>query len=205
MSTASVHWERVYDRKRPEEVSWYEPRPEHSLALIQSARLPRDASLLDVGGGASGLARELLAAGYTDISVADISSAALKRSAAALGDQADRVVWIETDLRNHRFTRQYDLWHDRALFHFMVEEADQGAYLQVLRAALRTGGHLILATFGPEGPNRCSGLPVSRYGTAGLLAAVGDGFELLSASLHEHPTPAGATQQFHYAHLIRVA
>jgi SAM-dependent methyltransferase len=199
---AQAHWQRIYEENAPDEVSWYEAVPRASLELIEEAELTRNAAILDVGGGASMLAGQLLDAGYTDITVADISGGALDRARSALGEAADRVTWIEADVRDHDFGRSVDLWHDRAVFHFMVEDADRSGYLGTLRRALRPGGHLIVATFGPEGPTRCSGLPVSRYSEPALAGLLPD-FELVSSRLALHHTPSGTPQQFLYAHLRR--
>lgn len=198
-----AHWQRVYSDRSPQEVSWYEPTPRVSLEMIGEAGLAPDAAILDAGGGASGLAGHLLAAGFTDITVADISAAALRRARENLGPEAERIAWLQADLRTHRFDRRFDLWHDRAVLHFMVDPADRAAYLETLRGALRPGGHLVVATFGPEGPTRCSGLPVGRYDAAELAALLGDELTLRSSRLLEHRTPSGSTQQFLYAHLIR--
>src|SRR5918995_5202074 len=146
---AQAHWERIYEEKAPDEVSWYESVPRASLELIEEARVARDAAILDVGGGASRLAGRLLDAGYTDITVADISGRALDRARAALGEDADRVAWVEADIRDHDFGRGFDLWHERAVLHFMVADADRSGYLEVLRRTLRPAGHVIVATFGP--------------------------------------------------------
>ena len=200
-----AHWEQVYAEKDPREVSWFEPTPERSLSLIEATGVGRDAAILDVGGGASSLGAQLLEAGYTDVTVADLAASALKHAQAQLGDEAARITWLEADIRDHDFGRLYDLWHDRAVFHFMVDPGDREGYLAVLRRTLRPGGHLLLATFGPEGPTQCSGLPVVRYGSGDLSRALDQGFELLSSSLQEHITPAGNPQQFHYARLIRAA
>jgi ubiquinone/menaquinone biosynthesis C-methylase UbiE len=201
---AQAHWERIYEEKPPEALSWYQPVPKTSLDLIDDARVAGDAAILDVGGGTSSLAVRLLDAGYTDITVADISSAALDRARAALGTDADRVTWVQADVRDHDFGRPFDLWHDRAVLHFMVDDADRDGYLEVLRRTLRPDGHLIVATFGPEGPTRCSGLPVSRYGAPALAELLPE-FELLSSRLEVHHTPSGTPQQFLYAHLRRAA
>ena len=198
MSTDRAHWQHVYEERNPSQVSWYEPRPEASLSLIEAADLPRNAAILDVGGGASRLAGELLKAGYRDVTVVDFSGAALEAARAKI-DEPERVDWIEADIRTHDFARKYDLWHDRAVFHFMVEAVDRDAYLGVLSRTLRPGGHLILATFGPEGPTSCSGLPVQRYGTDELAETLGDEFELLRSEIRLHPTPSGSFQQFLYA------
>jgi SAM-dependent methyltransferase len=198
-----AHWQRVYKEREPDRLSWYEPVPERSLEMIERARLEPDAAILDIGGGASSLARELLDSGYTDITVADISGPAMDHAKARLGDASDRITWLEVDVLRHDFGRHYDLWHDRALLHFMVEPGDRDAYVKALKRALKPGGWAIIATFGPAGPTRCSGLPVDRYGAADLLRALGEGFELVSSTLDDHLTPSGITQQFLYASLRR--
>ena len=197
------HWEDVYAKREPGEMSWYEPAPETSLAWIERADLSRDAAILDAGGGASALAGELARRGYTDVTVADISATAIERSKADLGDLAERIAWIEADLRSAELGRRYDLWHDRAVFHFMVEGADRDHYIALMREAIRPRGHLILATFGPEGPTECSNLPVQRYSAQELEELLANGFRLVASELVEHRTPSGAIQQFIYAHLQR--
>lgn len=198
-----AHWQDVYSQREPEQVSWYEPAPATSLEWIEKAGLPADAAILDAGGGTSALAGALVRGGYRDVTVADISAAAIKRAKAALGETAERITWIVADLRSHVFDRRYDLWHDRAVFHFMAGEEDRDGYLGVMRAAIKPAGHLILATFGPEGPTECSGLPTSRYGAEELADLLGDGFRLLDSQLVEHRTPSGSTQQLLFAHLRR--
>ena len=145
------------------------------------------------------LASELLGRGYRDITVADISGAALRAARVEYGSDAERVRWVEADVRTHDFGRRFDLWHDRAVFHFMVEEADRAAYLANLDRSLERGGHLVLATFGPEGPTSCSGLPVQRYGVAEMGEVLGGGYELLADEIRTHRTPRGGEQQFQYA------
>jgi SAM-dependent methyltransferase len=198
------HWQRVYAERDPRQVSWYEPTLKSSLALIGEAQLDGDAAILDVGGGASTLASDLLAGGYTDITVADISGSSLDHARAQLGKAADRITWVEADIRKHDFGRRFDLWHDRALFHFMVQPTDRDAYLDTLQRTLRTGGRLLVSTFGPKGPTRCSGLPVARYGATELSQVLGDDFELVTSALEGHRTPSGKEQQFLYAYLRRV-
>jgi SAM-dependent methyltransferase len=198
MNESQAHWEKIYRRRDPQAVSWYEPAPEVSLELIDGLGLPREAAILDVGGGASSLAGELLRAGYTDVTVADISTRAMAQAQSHLGDVARRIAWVEADVCTHTFARRYDVWHDRAVFHFMITPADRQGYLDVLRATLRHGGHAIFATFGPYGPEQCSGLPTNRYSVADLSRLLGTGFEPISSHLHEHETPTGATQQFMY-------
>jgi 2-polyprenyl-3-methyl-5-hydroxy-6-metoxy-1,4-benzoquinol methylase len=184
-------------------VSWYEPTPATSLGWIERAGLPSDAAILDAGGGTSALAGALVRGGYRDITVADISAAAIERARAELGETAEQITWIVADLRSHALDRRYDLLHDRAVFHFMVEQKDRDGYLDVMRAAIKPAGHLILATFGPAGPTECSGLPICRYGAEELADLLGDGFRLLDSQLVEHRTPSGSTQQFLFAHLRR--
>jgi SAM-dependent methyltransferase len=206
MSDDRAHWERAYAEKAPEKVSWHEPRPERSLALIHETGVDRQASILDVGGGTSSLAAQLLDMGYTDLTVVDISPAALAHARAELGSDGSRVCWIEADVRAHDFGRVYDLWHDRAVFHFMVSAHDRGGYLDVLRRTLRPGGHLIIATFGPQGPTQCSGLSVECYSAEALQHVLGgEDFQLVTSSLATHHTPSGASQQFLYAHFRRRA
>jgi SAM-dependent methyltransferase len=198
-------WERLYGRREPEELSWHEPSPRASLELIAEAGIPASAGLIDVGGGASRLAGELLRAGYSDITVADVSATALRHARDRLGELGERVAWVEADVRDHDFGRSFDLWHDRAVFHFLVEPGDRDGYLRTLRRSLRPGGHLVLATFGPDGPTECSGLPVVRYSAASLADALGADFELLASRLEEHRTPSETSQQFLYVRMRRAA
>jgi len=153
----------------------------------------------------SRFAVELLRRGYDNVTVADISAEALTQARANLGEVVSRVSWVEADVRNHDFGRRFDLWHDRALFHFMVEQDDREGYFSTLDRALHPGGHLILATFGPEGPTECSGLPVRRYDADSISATLGNKFALISSRTTEHRTPSGRSQQFLYAHLRRIS
>lgn len=196
---SAEHWEGTYARKEPAGVSWFEDRPEISLAMIEAAALAADAAILDVGGGTSRLAGELHRRGFGDITVADISSRALEEAQAELGPAAAEIRWFVADVRNHDFARRFDLWHDRAVFHFMVDQEDRDAYLATLRRSLQPGGHLVLATFGPEGPTSCSGLPVRRYSAQDMSEVLGREFELIREELTLHATPNGGEQQFQYA------
>lgn len=198
-----AHWQTAYERRDPAQLSWYEPMPERSLELIEAAGTDRDAAIIDAGGGASGLAGELLRRGYGDVTVCDIAPGAMAAARRALGGRAVDVSWIEADVRDHDFGRTFDLWHDRAVLHFMVEPEDRAAYVSTLLRSLRPGGHAIVATFGPDGPERCSGLPVRRYDGAALLAELGTRFEPVASRLVDHRTPSGGTQQFHYSLLRR--
>jgi SAM-dependent methyltransferase len=202
VENAAAHWQRRYSENPTDSLSWTEDLPRTSLELIEEAALPGEAAIVDIGGGASRLAGELIQRGYGDLTVADISAKAMEQARADLGEDAARVRWVEADVRSHDFGRHFDLWHDRAVFHFMVEEADREAYLAVLDRSLKPGGHLILATFGPHGPTECSGLPVRRYDATDLADLLSD-YDLLSCRQQDHRTPSGNLQQFIYAHLRR--
>ena len=193
------HWDRVYVENAPDKVSWYQPSPDTSLELIAETQTPLGAPVVDVGGGASSLACHLIKAGYTDLTVVDIAAGALAQARDACAAAGDRVAWVQADIRSHEFDRVFALWHDRAVFHFMVDTADRDAYITVLKRALRTDGDLILATFATDGPTRCSGLPVARYAPDQLASILGTGFELISARHEDHRTPSGAVQAFTYA------
>ncbi len=199
MSTRE-HWDEVYRGKSPDAVSWYRPRLERSLAWIDSCGLDPRAHVVDVGGGASTLVDDLLARGFERVSVADISAEALAHTRARLGDAARSVQWVVGDATTPLFDEDtVDLWHDRAVFHFLTEPERRDAYIEALRRSVRPGGFAIIATFGPNGPERCSGLPVTRYASSGIAAALGPGFELVDQADEEHTTPWGASQAFAYA------
>ncbi len=202
-SLAINHWNRVYETKQPHEVSWYQPGPGRSLALIEALALAHDAAIVDVGGGTSGLARQLLELGFTDVTVLDISAPALELARADLGRDATRVRWLEQDLLSWSPDRRYDLWHDRAVFHFLVAARDRQHYADLLHSALRPGGKAIVGTFAADGPTSCSGLPVARYNPDMLAAALGGAFTTLATSREEHHTPGGSTQPFTWVTLER--
>ncbi len=193
------HWEQVYGAKQPTEVSWFQPVPEKSLQLIRATGVERGQAIIDAGGGASTLVDNLLAEGFTDVSVLDISANALLKSQERLGEIAGEVTWIEADVTEFTPARRYDLWHDRAVFHFLTDAADRDRYVEVVRRSLRPRGNLVLATFGPQGPMRCSGLDICRYGIEQLTDLLGADFELQSHELDEHRTPSGSVQQFLYS------
>ena len=193
------HWEQVYATKAPTEVSWYQPTPERSLQLIADTGVDRDEPILDAGGGASTLVDNLLDAGYSDITVLDIAGSAIERSRKRLGGNADHVKWIESDVTDFKPVRRYALWHDRAVFHFLTESDDRRRYADTAWAALRDDGHLVIATFGPEGPQRCSGLEICRYDIEQLHQELGRDFRLRRYDFEEHRTPGGSPQQFLYA------
>jgi SAM-dependent methyltransferase len=198
--TTREHWDDVYARKAPGEVSWYRPSLDRSLRFIDDLALPRDAPIIDVGGGASTLPDDLLARGYIDVTVIDLSAKALEAARTRLGARADEVKWLAEDVTEISLApAAYALWHDRAVFHFLVDDERRSRYVATCRAALRPGGHVLVATFGPDGPERCSGLPVRRYDADQLHAAFGKDLRLVAAALETHVTPWGAPQQFCYA------
>ncbi len=192
------HWERVYGNKQSTEVSWYQPRPERSLQLIQDTGVRADTPIIDAGGGASTLVDHLLDEGYRDITILDIAASAFEHSRERLGARADVVEWIVADVTRFDAQRSYGLWHDRAVLHFLTDAADRERYVQVLDRALAPGAQLILSTFGPQGPLKCSGLDVRRYDIDMLKELVGEMFELRRDELEMHTTPGGSTQQFLY-------
>ena len=193
------HWERVYEVKDPTEVSWYQPIPERSIAMIRATEIPTQAPLIDIGGGASTLVDILRNSDYSDITVLDISGSALAKARERLGPAADAIAWLEADILEFDPQRRYYLWHDRAVFHFLVEPQGVERYLETLRTALVPGGHFVIATFGPDGPDRCSGLPVQRYSVDSLANLLQDDFDVRSFEIQDHVTPTGTVQQFLYA------
>ena len=195
----SDHWQNVYVSKGENQVSWFQETPAISLELIELAGAMPGSGIIDIGGGASRLADCLVSRGYQDVTVLDLSAAALASARSRMGDRANRVTWIAADVTVWEPSRSYDIWHDRAAFHFLTEPLDQAAYVDRLRRALRASGHAIIGTFAPDGPERCSGLPVSRYDAARLAATLGSGFELVDTRRHDHVTPWGATQTFQFS------
>jgi SAM-dependent methyltransferase len=201
MQQAKAHWEEVYSSKPETEVSWYQEHSDVSLGLIARTRLTQHGSIIDVGGGASRLVDDLLDRGYLDVTVLDISSSALDAARRRLGTRTARASWIEADitdvvLPHHRF----DLWHDRAVFHFLTDAEDRRRYVQAVGRSVRPGGHVIVAAFGPAGPLRCSGLPVVRYGPESLHDEFGPAFQLIEHTSEDHRTPFGTSQQFIYCY-----
>ena len=193
------HWENVYTSKGESQLSWFQETPALSLELIELAGVVRSSAIVDIGGGASRLADSLVSRGYEDVTVLDLSAAALAAARSRIGEEANRVTWIAADVTAWEPSRSYDLWHDRAAFHFLTLARDQAAYVARLRRALHPGGHAIIGTFASDGPERCSGLVVSRYDANRLAATLGSGFELIDARRHEHVTPWGATQKFQFS------
>lgn len=199
------HWDKIYATKDVDSVSWYAPHLDKSLALIEAICPDKSAAIVDIGAGESTLVDDLLLRGYQNLSVLDISQAAIEFTKHRLdcldrlGEKSKRVNWHVGDITRYDFgAKQFDLWHDRAVFHFLTDPDARAAYINTLRRSVKSGGHVLMATFGPEGPLQCSGLDVVRYNQTQLQQVLGDGFELLGSELTTHLTPMGSEQQFLY-------
>ncbi|MBI2487370.1 MAG: methyltransferase domain-containing protein [Deltaproteobacteria bacterium] len=196
------HWENIYTEKLPTLVSWYQEHQQMSLRFIERTGISKSARIIDVGGGASTLVDDLLVRGFKHITVLDISSKAINVARARLGSRTDDVTWVEADItqvilpQNH-----YDLWHDRAVFHFLTCAQDRQKYIESVKDSLKSVGHIIVATFAPDGPPLCSGLDVVRYSPDSLLEEFGSDFELIENASEEHLTPFGTKQKFIYCYL----
>lgn len=194
-----MHWENVYTTKAPDGVSWYCPHLETSLALIERVAAAHSASIIDVGGGESTLVDDLLLRGYRNITVLDVSQTAIEVTKRRLGPAAEQVRWLVADVTEIELeSRAYDLWHDRAVFHFLTAPERRIAYIRQAARAVKPGGHVIVSTFGPEGPTKCSGLEVTRYDAESLHREFGTQFRFVESSMEQHHTPFGTTQQFLY-------
>lgn len=198
------HWEKIYRDKKPTEVSWFQQDPTRSLEWIQAKATSKEEDIVDIGGGASLLVDRLIDLGYRKLSVLDISGAALAVTRERLGQRASRVRFIEADVTNCSVDLSCDLWHDRAVFHFLTEAEDRNRYVELLKRSLRPGGHVILAAFSTDGPEKCSGLIVRRYDAALLLGELGSEFKLLRDEAEAHRTPADKEQRFRYYLLQRI-
>lgn len=192
------HWEQVYQTKTPDDVSWFQTRPAISLKLIEASGVGKDAGIIDVGGGASVLVDFLLDAGFSKLAVLDISAAALAHARKRLGQRAGLVEWCEADVTKFEAPRQFGLWHDRAVFHFLTDKADRQKYVQTLKRTLTPGGQMVIATFALDGPPKCSGLEVARYDAAAICAELGAEFHLVEQASETHTTPWQTEQKFSY-------
>lgn len=192
-----AHWNHVYETKPPDTVSWFQRSPDRSLEYIRKLT-GRAARIIDIGGGASGLVDSLLNAGYERPLVLDVSAAALAHTQQRLGSRVDLVEWIVSDVIGVAELPPVDLWHDRAVLHFLADPVDQAAYADLARRTVRSGGHLVIATFALDGPEKCSGLPVQRHDGASLSQLLGGGFELVEESREVHVTPGGSEQRFQW-------
>ena len=203
MSAREAHWNEVYATKAADMVSWFQRRAEVSMRLIRAAGAGENSAILDVGGGASVLVDQLLDLGFADVTVLDISERALAVSRERLGARASKVRWVVADVLSWTPTRAYDVWHDRAVFHFLTDEGDRSAYRAVLSQGLRKGGTLIVGAFAENGPERCSGLPVRRWSAGALADELGPEFQLRESLLEDHRTPWGAVQPFTWTRFER--
>lgn len=198
------HWEDVYSAKGSREVSWYQQHPERSLKMIKSTGVNSSADIIDIGGGASTLVDFMLDQGFKNITVLDIAHAAIEQAKLRLGARADEVEWLEQDITEYAPTKLFDIWHDRAVFHFLTDTIDRSSYVHAMSRALKPGAHAIIATFDLEGPEKCSGLDVVRYSPATMSAVLGDSFQLVETFKEEHVTPTGSVQNFVYCKFIRL-
>ncbi|MDJ0960651.1 MAG: class I SAM-dependent methyltransferase [Acidimicrobiia bacterium] len=198
------HWDQVHASRAPDEVSWYQEHPERSLEIIRSTAGAASTPIIDVGGGASRLVDLLIDAGYTDLTVLDIAAVALDHARQRLGRAAHAVDWIVADVLAYRPDRRFDVWHDRAVFHFLIDSEDREAYRASLAASIPPGGHVVVAAFTADGPDECSGLPVVRYSSTLLTEALAPVCSPLGFDHEVHVTPEGRTQHFLYGHFRRV-
>jgi SAM-dependent methyltransferase len=202
---SKAHWDRVYSTKATDAVSWYQLHAERSLRFIRATGVPLSAPIIDIGSGASTLVDDLLMGGYSELTVLDISGAALRTAKERLGESARNVKWLEASITTARLpVAAYDVWHDRAVFHFLTSAEDRQAYVQTVLGAVKPGGHVIVATFADDGPTQCSGLPTRRYSADALHAEFGQQhFTLIRHEKEAHRTPLGSVQQFVYCHFSR--
>ncbi len=203
MSEKHAHWEKVYKEKGPAEVSWTQEKPELSLTLIRNAAGDKNARIIDIGGGDSKLVDYLLEEGYSNITVLDISAVALEKAKARLGEKAQSVTWIAGDVNTFEPEEQYDIWHDRAAFHFLTTPQQIDRYVKMAAMAVR--GTLILGTFSENGPEKCSGLPVTRYSEDKMTRTFGGQFQVNGCQTHLHTTPFGTTQEFRFCTFSRLS
>lgn len=199
MNDRKAHWETVYTTKGENEVSWFQENPAPSLELIDLARPAPESAIVDIGGGASRLVDGLVARGFRNVTVLDLSEAALASARIRVGDEGKNVQWVAADVTRWYPNQTYDVWHDRAAFHFLTESADRVAYVERLKRATKIGGHVIIGTFAIDGPEKCSGLPVNRYDSKSFSAELGEGFELIHSRTHEHSTPWNSKQKFQFS------
>lgn len=190
------HWENIYQTRPLEEVSWYQPKPETSLEIIEDLGIKKDAKIIDIGGGDSLLVDHLLLLGYSNISVLDISEKAIDRAKERLGEKADLVTWITADASNFQTAEVYDLWHDRAAFHFLTEESEIEKYIKTASSAVKESGKTIIGTFSNNGPKKCSGIEIKQYSSENLTKSFQASFEKVKCKYVDHTTPSGGVQNF---------
>ena len=199
------HWEKIYANKPTDSVSWFQEHDELSLRLIQETGVTKSAAIIDIGGGTSTLVDDLLLSGYSALTVLDLSASALAATRKRLGLRSNDVKWLEANVTNAVLpVHAYDIWHDRAVFHFLLTPEERRAYVETVLHAAKPGGHVIVATFAEDGPTQCSGLPVMRYSAEKLQTEFGTSFKLLQHQKEEHRTPSGVTQKFIYCYFIKL-
>jgi len=196
MIDAKSHWEKIYASKRQDEVSWYQPTPEVSLDFINELNISKDAAIIDVGGGDSYLADNLLATGFTNITVLDISEGAINKAKHRLGKEAEKIKWIVSDINELVSTKQFDCWHDRAAFHFLTTETQIEKYLSIAQNHISDNGRMIIGTFSASGPEKCSGLPIKQYSEQSLSTVLKTWFEKIKCITTDHITPFNTIQNF---------
>ncbi|NNE29747.1 MAG: class I SAM-dependent methyltransferase [Saprospiraceae bacterium] len=199
-----AHWENIYETRPLDTVSWYQPKPETSLRYFKALATRKDARILDVGGGDSFLVDHLLDEGYSDITILDISEKGIERAKARLGDRAEKITWINSDITNFEPEGQYDLWHDRAAFHFLNSEEEIQKYLEIASKAIRPGGNLVLGTFSTEGPTKCSGIEIRQYSPGSMIELFGKNFFNVGYQTIDHKTPKGGLQNFVFCSFQRL-
>ena len=200
------HWENVYATKAVDQVSWYREHLENSLKMISNTGVDKTAAIIDVGGGAATLVDDLLAVGYSNVAVLDISSKAIEETKSRLGTRAEKVDWIIADITNANLPEDhYDVWHDRAVFHFLTDLDDRKKYVELVMRSVKVGGHIIVASFGENGPQKCSGLEVVRYSPETMHGQFGGEFKLIKSLSETHETPFGTTQEFIYCYCRKEA
>lgn len=200
-----LHWENVYQIKQLTEVSWYQARPDISLDFLHKYELPKTARIIDVGGGDSLLVDYLLAEGFENVTVLDISEKALGRAKARLGEKASSVKWVVADVATFKPKEKYDFWHDRAAFHFFTEEKDIKHYVKTVQKSIAPGGYLVLGTFSENGPEKCSGLPIKQYSEAAMKERLQQFFKKLKCLTVKHLTPSEKVQEFVFCGFRRLS
>jgi 2-polyprenyl-3-methyl-5-hydroxy-6-metoxy-1,4-benzoquinol methylase len=199
-----AHWENVYTTKDEKAVSWFQEKPDISVDLIRATGVDASASIIDIGGGASRLVDVLIGEGFKAVTVLDLSEKALATSKTRLGDKGARVQWVVADVTTWEPLQIYDVWHDRAALHFLTDPKNRAAYAERVTKAVRPRGHVIIGTFAPDGPERCSGLPVVRHDARTLGELLGPSFELVERKRHEHNTPGGVIKKFQFSRFRRI-
>ena len=196
--TDKTHWNNIYNKKSPNEVSWYQPTPNISLNLIESLKLDKNDSIIDIGGGASTFVDNLLKKQYERVTVFDLSENALKHSRKRLNEEAEKIVWVVGDIIVHKFEKKYKVWHDRAVFHFLTTPKHQKKYIESLENFIENKGYLIISTFAEDGPLKCSGLDIVRYSKEELIKKMPDNLSLVQFQKETHISPTGKEQKFNY-------